>query len=370
MTLSRKQLKENRVTLYDFIIVGSVITLMVLGILTLRSVVYQTPSEGLYKKQIIWDILALGAMFYFWLEKEKRLVKLSKFIYYIAVVSLVLVLLIGKRVYGAKRWIDLGFFDYQPSELFKIGIILSLSHFFANERSKKKAFYFSLLYLLPAGLIFVQPDLGMTILMGFIWYIMLIASDVDKKYPILIAISMPFLAVFAFFFVLDDYQKSRIISIISPEKYFHTGAFNVIMSKTVAGSGGVFGSGYMTGLGTNSRIVPMQHTDFIYSAFAEQFGLIGSLAIVSLYLIILLGAVLKIGKYKSKFWEFFALGVSSVFTFHVFENIGMNLGLLPVTGIPLPFISYGGTSTIVFGALIGLLLKARATSYSWKGELL
>ncbi len=370
MALTGKRIRENKISFYDFVIVASVVTLMVLGILTLRSVVIQTSSESLYKRQIVWDILALGAMFYFWLEKEKKLLKLSKFIYFISVISLVLVLIIGKRVYGAKRWIDLGFFDYQPSELFKIGIILSLSYFFANEKSKEKSFYFSILYLLPAGLIFIQPDLGMTILMGFIWYIMLIFSEADKKYPILIAVSMPFLAVFAYFFILDDYQKSRIISIISPEKYFHTGAFNVVMSKTVAGSGGVFGTGYMTSLGTKSRIVPMQHTDFIYSAFAEQFGLIGSLVLVFIYFLIILGAVLKLGKYKSKFWEFGALGTSTVFTFHVFENIGMNLGLLPVTGIPLPFISYGGTSTIVFGALIGLLLKARATSYSWKGELL
>ncbi|MFN3692332.1 MAG: FtsW/RodA/SpoVE family cell cycle protein [Fervidobacterium sp.] len=355
------KMKENEFSLMDFILIGLIIILMIIGLATLRSVVLGTQNEQRFYRQIFWDLLSLGIMFYILFEKEIRIRVYSKYFYAISVFLLILVLFIGKTVYGARRWIDIGFFDLQPSEIFKFSVVLMLSTIFEKHRGLK-AFLLSVLVVLPAGLIFLEPDLGMTILILFIWFSLIIASDVPKKYIVFVLIAGIILAPVAFFFILKDYQRARILAIFNPKEHFQYGAYNTIMSQAVIANGGLFGAGYGLGIGTNMHIVPMQYTDFIFSAFAEQFGLVGSLTLISLYAIIMITGMTRLGKYKSDFWEFVVIGVSSIFTFHVFENVGMNLGLLPVTGIPLPFISYGGTSTLIFSALIGLLIKARVIS--------
>lgn len=355
------KMKENEFSLMDFILIGLIIILMIIGLATLRSVVLGTQNEQRFYRQIFWDLLSLGIMFYILFEKEIRIRVYSKYFYAISVFLLILVLFIGKTVYGARRWIDIGFFDFQPSEIFKFSVVLMLSTIFEKHRGLK-AFLLSVLVVLPAGLIFLEPDLGMTILILFIWFSLIIASDVPKKYIVFVLIAGIILAPVAFFFILKDYQRARILAIFNPKEHFQYGAYNTIMSQAVIANGGLFGAGYGLGIGTNMHIVPMQYTDFIFSAFAEQFGLVGSLTLISLYAIIMITGMTRLGKYKSDFWEFVVIGVSSIFTFHVFENVGMNLGLLPVTGIPLPFISYGGTSTLIFSALIGLLIKARVIS--------
>lgn len=355
------KIKENEFSLLDYLLIIVVIILMILGLLTLRSVVKDTSQQSRFIKQLVWDIVGIAAMIYIIFEKEARIKAYAKYLYAISVILLVLVLIFGKTVYGARRWIDIGAFDLQPSEIFKFAVVLMMATIF-SQYHKTKALILSVMTLLPAGLIFLEPDLGMTLLMAFIWFSMLLASDVEKKY-ILVIIVLGLVSIpFAFFFLLEDYQRVRILALFNPEEHFQEGAYNVIMSRSVIANGGVYGTGYGLGTGTNMHIVPMQYTDFIFSAFAEQFGLIGSLILVGLYGIILLAGLLQIGRYKDDFWEFVVIGVSSIFAFHVFENVGMNLGILPVTGIPLPFISYGGTSTVVFSALIGLLIKARAVS--------
>jgi rod shape determining protein RodA len=355
------KIKENEFSVFDYLLIFVVIAIMIVGILTLRSVVKDTPHQSRLIKQIIWDIAGIATMFYVVFEKEARIKSYTKYIYAISVVLLVVVLIFGKTVYGARRWIDMGTFDLQPSELFKLAVILMLASIF-SQYHKTKALILSIMAVLPAGLIFLEPDLGMTLLIGFIWFSMLLASDVEKKYIFtIVGVTIAFIP-FAFFFLLEDYQRVRILALFNPEEHFREGAYNVIMSRSVIANGGIFGTGYELGTGTNMHIVPMQHTDFIFSAFAEQFGIVGTFILLGLYATILLAGLMQVGRYKDDFWEFVAIGVCSVFAFHVFENVGMNLGILPVTGIPLPFISYGGTSTLVFSALVGLLIKARAVS--------
>ncbi|ABS60855.1 FtsW/RodA/SpoVE family cell cycle protein [Fervidobacterium nodosum] len=356
-----ENMKENEFSFFDYLLISLVILLILIGLVTLKSVVRDTSQSYRFQRQIFWDIVALGVMFYIIFEKESRLKTYGKYLYALSVLLLILVLLIGKTVYGAKRWIDIGPFDLQPSELFKFSIVLLLSNIFSKQKNNK-AFLYSIFAVFPAFLVFLEPDLGMTLLVLFVWFVMLLASDVDRRYIFLILLIGILLAPISFFFVLKDYQRARIISLFNPEEHFQYGAYNVIMSKVVIANGGLFGTGYGLGTGTNMHIVPMQYTDFIFSAYAEQFGMIGSLVLILIYGTIIFGGLLRIGRYKDSFWEYVSIGVSSIFTFHVIENIGMNLGILPVTGIPLPFISYGGTSTVIFGALIGLLIKARLVS--------
>lgn len=355
------KLRENEYSLIDFLIIFLVISLMVIGILTLKSVVTGTSQESRLAKQTIWDIVSVGVMLYIIFEKESRIKAYGKYIYAASVILLVGVLLFGKTVYGAKRWIDIGAFDLQPSEIFKFAIILMMASLFSKYR-KERALIYSVLALTPVGLIFLEPDLGMTILMMFIWFSMLVASDVDRKYIWGIVSAGIVSAPIVFFLLLKDYQRARILALFNPQEHFKYGAYNTIMSRSVIANGGIHGTGYGLGTGTNMHIVPMQHTDFIFSAFAEQFGLIGSFVLLGMYGTIIIAGLIQIGRYKDDFWEYVVIGVCAVFSFHVFENVGMNLSMLPVTGIPLPFISYGGTSTVVFSALIGLLIKARVVS--------
>ncbi len=355
------RVEENEFSFGDYLLIATVVTIMIIGLLTLRTVVSNTQQEHRFLKQVIWNLVSLGIMFYIIFEKETRIKLYGKYIYVLAVTLLTLVLIIGKTMYGAKRWIDIGPFDLQPSEIFKFAVILVLSSVFSKYKNNK-AFFISILVITPAFLIFLEPDLGMTLLMFFIWFSMLIASDVDRKYVVGIILLGIISAPIAFFFVLKDYQRARILALFNPQEHFQYGAYNTIMSKSVIANGGIYGTGYGLGIGTNMHIVPMQYTDFIFSAYAEQFGMIGSIILLALYATIIMTGLVRIGKYKDDFWEFCVIGVSSVYTFHVFENIGMNLGILPVTGIPLPFISYGGTSTLIFSALVGLVIKARAVS--------
>jgi len=356
-----KRLRENEFSIGDYILIAVTIAIMVLGLITLRSVVWGTEQQGRFVKQIIWDLVSLVAMFYVIFEKEARIKHYGRYLYAASVILLALVLFFGKTVYGAKRWIDIGPFDLQPSELFKISIILLLSNVFSQSQKDRK-FMYSLAVILPAGLIFLEPDLGMTILMVFIWFVMMISSDVNKKYIFAIIIVGIIAAPIVFYTVLEDYQRVRILSLFNPQEHFQSGAYNTIMSKVAIANGGMNGTGYNLGTATNLHMVPMQYTDFIFSAYAEQFGFIGALILLALYGTIMLLPMLRMEKYKDSYWRYVVTGVSSVFAFHVFENVGMNLGIMPVTGIPLPFMSYGGTSTVVFSMLVGLLVKARAIS--------
>lgn len=353
--------KENEFSFGDYLIIAVVIVIMVIGLITLKTVVSNTQQEHRFIKQVIWNLVSLGVMFYIIFEKETRIKLYGKYIYIVSVILLLFVLLFGKMVYGARRWIDVGPFDLQPSEIFKFAIVLVLSSIFSSYKNSK-AFFLSILAITPTILIFLEPDLGMTLLMFFIWFSMLIASDVNRKYVIGIILIAILLAPVAFFFVLKDYQRARILALFNPQEHFQYGAYNTIMSKSVIANGGIYGTGYGLGTGTNMHIVPMQYTDFIFSAYAEQFGMIGSIILLALYATIIVAGLVRLGKYKDDFWEFCVIGISAIYAFHVFENIGMNLGILPVTGIPLPFVSYGGTSTIIFSTLIGLVIKARAVS--------
>ncbi|HCI29702.1 MAG TPA: FtsW/RodA/SpoVE family cell cycle protein [Fervidobacterium sp.] len=356
-----KRLRENEFSIGDYVLIAVTITLMILGLVTLRSVVWGTEQQGRFTKQIIWDLVSLGIMLYIIFEKEVRIKKYGKYFYVLSVALLVLVLLIGKIVYGARRWIDIGPFDLQPSELFKISIILLLSEVLSHAPQGKK-FLYSLFVVLPVVLVFLEPDLGMTVLILFLWFVMMMSSNINRKYILAILIIGVISAPILFYTVLKDYQRARILALFNPQEHFQYGAYNTIMSQVAIANGGIFGTGYNLGIATNMHMVPMQYTDFIFSAYAEQFGLVGSLILVGLYGTIILLSMIKIEKYKDEYWRYVVTGANCVFAFHVFENIGMNLGILPVTGIPLPFMSYGGTSTLVFSMLVGLLVKARAIS--------
>lgn len=288
----------------------------------------------------------------------------NKLFYWIVFASLILVYILGENIRGSKRWIDLYFFSYQPSEFLKLFFIIYVADFLASTRDEfdrcclnLKSFLYSLfLFGLPILVILKQPDLGSSLVYMAIYIGLLFMSGTSIKYFIngflLLLISSPILWHF-----LKGYQKNRILSFIDPNVDPSGIAYNSIQSIIAIGSGGFFGKGL--GFGTQSRLsfLPENHTDFVYASFIEQFGFLGGIILTILFAYLIYQLTLKAFKYRSdNFTYLFILGVLALFLSQFCINTGMNLGILPVTGIPLPLISYGGSSVVSIFMIVGLIL--------------
>ncbi|MBI3366490.1 rod shape-determining protein RodA [Candidatus Roizmanbacteria bacterium] len=286
----------------------------------------------------------------------------ARVIYWSFITILVITFFIGLEVKGSKRWIDFYFYKFQASEFFKVFFILHLSEILTlkSHGNKLTAFFKSFLYfLIPTFIIFKQPDLGNAIVYAFIFFSMAFFSDFPKKY--LLYLFGTFVATFPLsWFFFKSYQRERILSFLNPHLDTQGTAYNMIQAVITVGSGKFFGRGL--GLGTQSRLyfLPENHTDFAFSSLIEQFGFFGGLLIIVCFSIIVYYLCKKIVKFyfqktidgKKNF--LYMVGLTSYFVFQVIINISMNMGLLPVAGIALPFISYGGSS--VLALLIGLAL--------------
>ncbi|QTA38394.1 rod shape-determining protein RodA [Thermosipho ferrireducens] len=353
------KVKENN--FFDFFIFLPTILIMALGLLNLWSIARASEHFSIFIKQLIWNVLAILGMFVVYFLKENFIKKIIIPLYILSIFSLTAVLLWGSYIGGAKRWFKFYLISFQPSELSKLALILILAYLLTN--AKTKEFFISLvLTLIPIALIIKEPDLGMSILHLFVWFIMVLFSKIKIIYPLSIVGIGAGSAPIIYSFFLEDYQKARILSFINPEHYAQGAAYNVIMAQNAVGSGGIFGRGFLVSPSVNGMFVPKIETDFVFSAFAEQFGFLGTILIIIAFGIIIFRVLLYQTYYKNAFWKFVSVGISATFMFHIFENIGMNIGITPVTGIPLPFFSYGGSSTFIFGVMIGFLLKAQALS--------
>lgn len=346
---------------FNFLIFFSVVFLMFFGLLNLYSVLRPTGDFTYFYKQIVWNLFGLFVIILFYILKESFIKRMILPLYIVSLILLIGVLFFGTRAGGAIRWFRFAGISFQPSELSKLSLILALAYIFTEKSFR--AFLISIFAtFIPVFLILKEPDLGVSVLHVFIWVIMLLFSGISFKiittiFGVLLG-SVPVM----YFFVLENYQRERIISFLNPEKYFLSSSYNVIMSKNTTGSGGMFGRGFLVSPSVNGQFVPKFETDFIFSAIGEQFGFFGSFLVLLAYGIITIEVLRKIKDFKDDFWKLVSIGIISCLVFHVFENVGMNIGILPVTGIPLPFLSYGGTSTIIFSTMIGLLLKANALS--------
>lgn len=327
-----------------------VLLLIVLGI----TVIYSS-SVNLAIVQLISAII--GLILYFTLRgfDYRSLRVLIKPLYLLIFICLVITLFLGIETRGSVRWIMIGSFNFQPSEFAKPVLILALAHFWSKNAPSWKNICISLLILMPfAALIFRQPDLGTTLTAGFIWFSMLLASNIPfKKLAILsliVALMMPL-----GYFTLQDYQKQRITSFLSPTSDPQGIGFHVIQSMIAVGSGEFLGRGI--GRGTQSRLqfVPEFRTDFIFAFIAEELGFIGTTFVLILYLTLFLLLFKTLSQVGDRFGELIIVGVTGMLFFQMTINIGMNIGLLPITGITLPLLSYGGSSMITTLVSLGLI---------------
>lgn len=326
------------------------------GVVVIFSVTYST-KPLLMISQIIYILLGSAVAILLTFFDYRNLRSFSLFLYLIIIILLILVLLFGDRTFGAARWIDLKVFQLQPSEIGKLIIILVLSRIFAENY---KDFRWRHLFLvfgivgLPMILILRQPDFGtaMVILWGLL--ILLFFSNI-KKIILVGIIAGLILALPIGWHFLKPYQKQRIYTFINPSADPYGSGYNVTQAKITVGSGGLLGQGIGQGTQIQLNFLPVAHSDFIFASTAEAVGFAGSTSLIIL-LLFLIFRVLNVARIsKDLFGFYFAVGWGMILLFQVLVNIGMNLGIMPVTGIPLPFVSYGGSAMLTNMAAIGIL---------------
>ncbi len=346
----------------EYLVPALVVAIMIYGILAIRSAVAgDTHHVGYPFRQFVWDILALIFMLLTLKLGRNILRDIAIVLYILSIILLVFVLVKGVSVGGSRRWIDLGPVSFQPSEIAKLSLVVLLP-IFLSKPTFKNVLMSLLLTIFPMMLVAYEPDLGTTILLGFIWLSVFIASRISLKWILVIVIITALMIPVFYVFGLKGYQKRRIEAFLNPEKYSRSAAYNVLQSIHAIGSGGLFGKGYMKGTANLLDFVPVEYSDFIIAVIGEELGFVGVLTLITLYSLLLFRFEHIYSHVEDEYWKLVIIGVGSTFFFHVAENLLMCVGWAPVTGIPLPFVSYGGSSALVFGIMVGLVMKAYAVS--------
>jgi rod shape determining protein RodA len=344
-------LKENmQATKYDFNALWVMVFLIAIGIVNLYSATFS--SQGIehqfWKQQALWFGIGSVACGLIYLVHYRVIERFAYFIYGANIVLLIAVLLIGKSVLGARRWLDFGAFSIQPSEFMKITIALTLAKYFHDDQHRdfydiKNLLIPMFLVLIPVGLVMAQPDLGTAMIILAVSGSIVLFVGVNPRLLIAVgALAIVFLPL-AYKFVLKDYQRQRIITFIDPQSDPKGAGYNSIQSMIAVGSGQVFGKGYKQGTQSQLNFLPEHHTDFIFPVFGEEHGFLGFLVLLSLYLVLLTSALKTAYGSNDKFGMLFAFGLSALFFWHVLINMGMTTGIFPIVGVPLPFMSYGGS---------------------------
>lgn len=341
--------------------------LLLIGI----ALIYSTTlsgSKSLFYRQIIYAVAAIGLFFFFAYFDFRNLTKVSRYLYVGFVILLLLLLQVGLAIKGSTRWFDFGIFNFQPAEFMKIIMILVLARFFALRRGEIntwKNILLSFVYaLIPILLIAQQPDLGSAIIIFGIWLGMLFLSTVNKKVFIYLFLGFAVFAGIAWNFLLHDYQRNRIETFLSPNTDPRGQGYNVRQAIIAVGSGELIGRGLGKGLQSQLRFLPERNTDFIFAASAEELGFLGSTVILILYFILFYRLLMIYKMSRDDLSRFIIVGIFFMIFGQTFINIGMNIGILPVTGIPLPLLSYGGSSLLTVAIALGI---AEAVSVRSKG---
>ena len=340
----------------------AVLPMLLFGLVTMDSF---TGNSVFFEKQLIWIVLGVS-MFFLISGMDIRFLKQSGVLvslFFVASILLLLVVAVGSAVKGSRSWFDFGGFSFQPSDPMKLLVILMLAKYFSRrhiEIARYKHIIISGLYaLVPFFLIMLQPDFGSGLVIFLIWLGMVMVSGVTKKDLFIIfalgVISLTLLWVFAF----KPYQKERIVTFVHPLTDIRGAGYNAYQSTIAVGSGRILGKG--VGYGTQSRLnfLPEYETDFVFAAFAEEWGFVGVLILFFLFGVVVWRILLSALTGVTNFEMLFGMGLAIFFMSHVIVNIGMNIGLLPVTGIPVPFMSYGGSHLVTEFIGLGILMSMR-----------
>lgn len=343
---------------FDLYIFSSSVLLLVLGLLMIYSTTLESTSN-LLVRQIIYSVVGFIGLFALAFFDYHKFKKSTGLLYILTVLSLILVWVIGYNIRGSTRWIDFGILRIQPAEFAKLVMVIIMAKFLDQSGEKLKDIRYVLLSALyvgiPSVLILIEPDLGSTLVIFFTWLAMLLTSKMNKKHLAGLLLCSVLLASFSWSFVLRDFQKDRIYTFLDPSIDPQGRGYNVLQSIIAVGSGSIFGRGVGRGLQSQLKFLPERQTDFIFASTAEELGLMGSLFILGLFGVIFFRLMRAVKRARDNFGMYLTLGIFYMLLIQVVINIAMNIGLLPVTGIPLPLLSYGGSSLLTTMLALGLV---------------
>ena len=317
-------------------------------------------ASSLFKAQLAYTGLGIVVMLIVAQLSLRRLYMLAPLAYAFSLLLLVLVLVVGSTVHGSQSWLDLGLVRLQPSEFAKLGLVFFLSwqltgQAFSQALGPKELLKPSLIFLVPSVLVILQKDLGSSLFFGFLFATLLFIQGVHWRIVVLAMTLVAVGSLVSYQFLLKPYQKDRIASFMEPERDAKGSGYHLVQSKIAVGSGQFLGRGYLKGASNKLKFLPERHTDFIFPVLAEEWGFVGSVSVLGLYALLLLCGVNIASRSNNRFGFFLSVGFTSLFFWHLVINLGGVLGLMPLTGVPLPFLSYGGSSLLTNWVALGFL---------------
>jgi rod shape determining protein RodA len=350
---------------FDWVLLFLVLVICAIGVAQIYSATLTTKFVGFHIKQVYWVLGGIALMFGISRVNYQALLERVPIMYAVSVAALVAVLIpgIGKKALGARRWFAFGGGHFQPSEWVKLILILAMAKYFAEARSEEgelrdivKA---GLLIAFPMLLVLAEPDMGTALTYTSIAIMGLFLGGLKFKHLAVVLLLGALCAPVAYKYGLKEYQRNRLITFVNPEADPDHKGYQVIQSKIAVGSGGITGKGATKGTQTQGAFLPIPQTDFIFSSFAEEHGLVGALVVLLLYFVVLMRLVHNAQTAPDRGGTFIVMGVVAVLTFHILINVGMVVGFMPVTGIPLPLMSYGGSSVLFTFLALGIVMNVR-----------
>ncbi len=372
MELGLKVEERTFLSKIDWYLVSMILILNAIGLVNLYSATHGISGEEmstLFYQQLVWLFIGWGLFIILTIIDYQFLSRLAYVIYTLNFLALLGVTFFGKVAYGAQRWIELFFFRYQPSETMKLAVIILFAHTLSEKStlgqgmSLKDLLWPLILLALPFALVVEQPDLGTAMMLIAIGGSMLLFIKVRKSILVSALISVMIAAPLAWNFGLRDYQKNRVLTFLSPTTDPRGTGYNSIQSKIAVGSGKFWGKGFRKGTQAQLEFLPERHTDFIYSVLSEEWGFAGSLFALGCFMVLFLIGTKIANQANDKFAALLTVGVMSYVFWHMFVNIGMVIGLLPIVGIPLPLLSYGGTSMLTTMCGLGIVSSVAYRRY-------
>lgn len=362
MVLRERRLFQN----FDWWLIVAVGLLVLLGIILINNTT--AGVEGIFDtanllqdftfRQIIYALVGFGVLFVL-SQIDYRIFAGLSWVFYLSMLALLgVVFIIGRLTLGAQRWIPLGPFQLQPSEIGKLLIVLVLAKFLADnskQMDKWRTLAFSLgIVLIPTVMTYLQPDLGTSLIFIFAWGVMVLAAGLSWKQLLILGVLMLILLPIVWL-TMQDYQRARLTTFLNPAADPLGAGYNVTQARIAIGSGEVFGRGIGAGTQSQLQFLRIRHTDFIFSVVGEELGFFGGVFFFGLYVFVLLRMLRAAQVSRSVFGRLTAVGFAAALFFQAFVNLGMNVGIMPVTGIPLPFVSSGGSSLVTYLMMIGII---------------
>jgi rod shape determining protein RodA len=351
---------------FDWVLLALLLAISALGLVQIYSTTVHTKFAGAHLKQLYWLLFGLALMFILCVYDYHDVLNHMPVLYIVSLLLLVVVLAFGADAMGARRWIHIGGFSFQVSEPVKLVIILLLARFFTDIPQEEVTLADALkvfgVVAIPGALIAIQPDLGTALTIVPIALVMLFMAGLRLRYFGMMILAV-LLALPIAIHHMKPYQRARLTSFLNPEMDAKRSGYQLLQSKIAVGSGQLVGKGIAQGTQTQLWFLPVPHTDFIYAAFSEEHGFIGAIIGLILYLLVLLRLLHNAQTAPDMAGMYIIIGVAAVFFFQILVNVGMVVGYVPVTGIPLPLMSYGGTSVMFTFMAMGLVNSIRVRRF-------